>query len=144
MFTLKIFNSTLISTRLSIRSISNGSPRLLGLFSKDKPVEEPEESMIFDEEIVDPEIERERIYKIRDKSRLNTSHRRMLHGEVPYDVAHSWVHNTLKYQRKMYGKYGSQSNLDPSKESLNFQSNHKLTSISFKEFVSGPKLKLLK
>jgi Growth arrest and DNA-damage-inducible proteins-interacting protein 1 len=116
MFTLKIVNSAFISTRLSVRSISNKSPQLLGLFSKDKPAEEVEESVIFDEEILDPEAERERINRIRDKSRLNAPHRKMLHGEVPYEVAHSWVHNTLKYQRKIYGKYGSASNLDPSEE----------------------------
>jgi hypothetical protein len=116
MFSLKIVNSALNSTRLSVRSISNGTSQRYGLFSKDKPAEEVEETMIVDEEVIDPEMERIRINRIRDKSRLLQQHRRMVNNEVPYDVAQSWVHNTLKYQRKMYGKFGSKTNLDPSEE----------------------------
>lgn len=124
MFSLKFVNYALTSTRLSVRSISNGSGRLHGLFSKDKPAEEPvEEQMIYEEEIVDPELEQQRINRIRDKSRLLQQHRRMVNDEVPYDVAHSWVHNTLKYQRKIYGKYGASSNLDPSEKNFYKQFN---------------------
>lgn len=48
-----------------------------------------------------------------NKSRLLPAHRRMLMNETPYDEPQSWIHLTEKYQRKMYGKYGSQSNVDP-------------------------------
>lgn len=115
MFTLKLFNYQCNSARFTARAVSNGSPRLMGFFSKDKKPDEDEEPMIFDEDIVDPDIERQRIDQIRNKSRLLPQHRRMLEGEVPYDTAQSWIHTTLKYQRKIYGKYGAKSNLDPSK-----------------------------
>lgn len=115
MFTLKLLNCHYNTTRLSARTIANGSPRLMGFFSKDKKPEENEEPMILDEDIVDPEIERQRIDKLRNKSRLLPQHQRIVHGDVPYDTAQSWVHTTLKYQRKVYGKYGTKSNLDPSK-----------------------------
>lgn len=87
----------------------------MGFFSKDKKPDEDEEPMIFDQDIVDPDIERRRIDQIRNKSGLLPQHQRMLQDEVPYDTAQSWVHTTLKYQRKIYGKYGAKSNLDPSK-----------------------------
>lgn len=48
-----------------------------------------------------------------NKSRLLPQHRRMLMKETPYDEPQSWIHLTEKYQRKMYGKYGSQSKVDP-------------------------------
>lgn len=115
MFSLKFLNCQYNTTRLSATSLANGSSRLMGFFSKDKKPEENEELMIIDDEILDPEIERQRIDKLRNKSRLLPQHQRFVHGEVPYDTAESWIHTTLKYQRKIYGKYGSKSNLDPSK-----------------------------
>lgn len=48
-----------------------------------------------------------------DKSGLLAQHRNMLHGQRPYNQAHSWIHQTEKYQRKLIGKYGSESELDP-------------------------------
>lgn len=48
-----------------------------------------------------------------NKSRLLPQHRRMLSKESPYDEPQSWIHLTEKYQRKMYGKYGSKSYVDP-------------------------------
>lgn len=48
-----------------------------------------------------------------NKSRLLPQHRRMLMQQTPYDEPQSWIHLTEKYQRKMYGKYGSQSKVDP-------------------------------
>jgi hypothetical protein len=35
---------------------------------------------------------------------------------VPYNQAESWIHQTLKYKRMMFGRYGSESNVDPSKQ----------------------------
>lgn len=48
-----------------------------------------------------------------NKSRLLPQHRRMVSNAVPYDEPQSWIHLTEKYQRKMFGKYGSKSNVDP-------------------------------
>lgn len=55
------------------------------------------------------------VEQLQNKSRLLNAHRNMLHGNLPYDQAQSWVHQTLKYKRKMYAKYGAQSGFDPSK-----------------------------
>lgn len=48
-----------------------------------------------------------------NKSRLLPQHRKMLMNEPPYDEAQSWIHMTEKYERSMYGKYGSLSKVDP-------------------------------
>lgn len=48
-----------------------------------------------------------------NKSRLLTSHRKMLLEKQPYDEPHSWIHLTEKYQRKMFGRYGMASNVNP-------------------------------
>lgn len=60
-----------------------------------------------DYEAIEAEIERKR-----NKSGLLQNHRRMLHGEKPYDQAESWVHNTLRYQQVMYARYGEASGVD--------------------------------
>lgn len=58
--------------------------------------------------------DRERyIQEKRNKSRLLPQHLRMLKNQIPYDEAQSYVHNTLKYRRKMYGKFGASSGVDP-------------------------------
>ncbi|XP_031830317.1 growth arrest and DNA damage-inducible proteins-interacting protein CRIF [Nomia melanderi] len=48
----------------------------------------------------------EDIEQKRNKSRLNPGHRNILHGRKPYDEPLTWFHNTLKYKRKILGKYG--------------------------------------
>ncbi|CAO1426583.1 unnamed protein product [Diamesa hyperborea] len=53
------------------------------------------------------------VEQLQNKSRLLNAHRNMLHGNLPYDQAQSWVHQTLKYKRKMYAKYGAESGIDP-------------------------------
>ncbi|XP_023180094.1 growth arrest and DNA damage-inducible proteins-interacting protein 1 [Drosophila hydei] len=49
----------------------------------------------------------------RDKSGLRQQHKNVLHETLPYNEAHSWIHLTEKYQRNMYGRYGSKSNVNP-------------------------------
>ncbi|XP_017957034.1 growth arrest and DNA damage-inducible proteins-interacting protein 1 [Drosophila navojoa] len=49
----------------------------------------------------------------RDKSGLRRQHKNVLHETLPYDEAHSWIHLTEKYQRTLYGRYGSKSNVNP-------------------------------
>ncbi|CRK87118.1 CLUMA_CG000821, isoform A [Clunio marinus] len=117
MFTLKLLNSSTISSRYTCRYVTSGSQKLLGLFGKKEKEPEPAENALemfdADQNEIDSELKKERIQAIRNKSRLNDNHRRLLLGEVPYQNAQSWVHNTLKYKRKLYGKLGEKSGLDP-------------------------------
>ncbi|CAB3235685.1 unnamed protein product [Arctia plantaginis] len=54
------------------------------------------------------EIERKR-----NISRLAPSHQNLISGRRPYEEAKSITHLTVKYNRKMYGKYGSASGVNP-------------------------------
>lgn len=61
------------------------------------------------------EAEREKLIELkRNKSRLLPQHRNMLLNKVPYEESQSWIHETVKYKRALYGKYGSSSNVNPS------------------------------
>lgn len=55
----------------------------------------------------------EEIQRKRNKSRLNPQHRNLLHGKVPYPEPMDWFHETVKYKRKMYGRYGQSSGVLP-------------------------------
>jgi hypothetical protein len=55
----------------------------------------------------------EEIQRKRNKSRLNPHHRNLLHGKVPYSEPMDWFHETVKYKRKMYGRYGQSSGVLP-------------------------------
>jgi hypothetical protein len=55
----------------------------------------------------------EDIQRKRDKSRLNSQHRNLLHGKMPYSEPMDWFHETVKYKRKMYGRYGQSSGVPP-------------------------------
>lgn len=55
----------------------------------------------------------EEIQRKRNKSRLNPQHRNLLHGKVPYPEPMDWFHETVKYKRKMYGRYGESSGVPP-------------------------------
>lgn len=114
MFTLKLINSSIRCSRLNHRHISAPSASLNGFFRKDPKPEENRSELINLEEEVDPEENQKKLEALQNKSRLLPQHRKMLMGEVPYDQAESWIHNTLKYKRKMYGKFGEKSNVDPS------------------------------
>lgn len=45
---------------------------------------------------------------------MNPQHRNIVHGKPPYEEPKHWSHGTLQYQRKMYGRFGSASKVDPS------------------------------
>ncbi|XP_030571376.1 growth arrest and DNA damage-inducible proteins-interacting protein 1 [Drosophila novamexicana] len=49
----------------------------------------------------------------RDKSGLRPQHKNVLLETMPYNEAHSWIHLTEKYQRSLYGRYGSKSKVNP-------------------------------
>lgn len=51
----------------------------------------------------------------RNVSRLLPQHRNMLYEELPYDEPQSWIHETEKYKRMMFGRLGLSSGVDPSK-----------------------------
>lgn len=114
MFTFKLFNSSLTSARLNQRHISAGSGRLLGIFKRESNEDNTAIEVIDGEEEFDPMLRQAQIDSIRNKSRLYPAHRNMLHDDIPYARSESWVHQTLKYKRKMYAKFGSSSKQDPS------------------------------
>lgn len=125
MFTLKLLRNSLINSVSSSRNSLAVSSRGLQLFKKpsdtkqDAADEEEEDSLTIafndTEDIEDPEFAQMKIDQIRNKSRLRAQHRNFLHNQVPYDQAQSWIHQTLKYKRMMYGRYGAESGVDPSK-----------------------------
>lgn len=108
------------TVRQHVRPLSQSS-QLNGMFNRDSSKEaKPEEAAVDiidnQEEELDIAERQRQINFIRNKSRLNRNHRNILHGTVPYDEGpESWVHETLKYKRKIYGQYGAASNIDPSK-----------------------------
>jgi hypothetical protein len=125
MFTLKILKKSLLSGVNLQNKTLVASSRSLQLFRRPNDVkkdneevedeEEPVQISLDDELIEDPEEKQRRIFKIRNKSRLLTQHLNILHDRVPYNQSESWIHETLKYKRMMYGKYGKASGVDPSK-----------------------------
>lgn len=125
MFTLKFLKNSLLS---SINSSRIASSRSLQLFRKPKGEERKADDDDEDEfkelekfsleEMSDPidfVAEERNINRMRNKSRLRKGHKKMLYNKPPYEEAESWIHNTLKYKRTMYGRYGSASNINPSK-----------------------------
>lgn len=126
MFTLNLLKSSINSVRFNQRNVSVRSGSLFGLFKSESASEANANAtpanLIDNEDEYDQHEEFKRIERLRDISRLHKSHKRMLHGEVPHVNSESWVHETLRYKRKLYGKMGSGSNIDPSKN-FNFICN---------------------
>jgi hypothetical protein len=67
---------------------------------------------------VDVEEREAYIEKLRNKSGLLPQHLKMLKEEKPYGDSQSWIHETVKYKRMMFGRYGLASGVDPSKFSF--------------------------
>lgn len=78
-------------------------------------VNENDSIVEFEADLENKAAEDTRVETLRNKSRLLDQHRNMLHETTPYSEPQSWVHKTLKYQRKQYGKYGTASGADPRK-----------------------------
>lgn len=74
-------------------------------------VEQNEQVLIDDEEVQAREAEIERKRNI---SRLSLAHQNFVNGRRPYEEPKSLTHLTVKYNRKMYGKYGTASGVNPS------------------------------
>lgn len=58
-------------------------------------------------------ISEEEVKQICNKSRLSNGHRNLVNGKMPYDKPVHRYHNTVKYKRRMYGRYGDFSNVNP-------------------------------
>lgn len=142
MFTLNLLKFSINSVRLNQRHISVGAGRHLGIFKSEKVDDETPINMINDEvDEYDQHEQFKRIEQLRDISKLSKAHRRMLNGETPYRNSESWVHETLKYKRRLYGKLGSASNVDPSKKFLSTNNRSELNlDVYFQEFAFGQKL----
>ncbi|CAH2260505.1 growth arrest and DNA damage-inducible proteins-interacting protein 1 [Pararge aegeria] len=54
------------------------------------------------------------VKKKRNKSRLSAAHFNLVNDRRPYEEPHCLAHLTVKYNRKMYGKYGVASGVNPS------------------------------
>lgn len=50
----------------------------------------------------------------RNISRLSAAHYNLVNGRRPYEEPQHIAHLTVKYNRKMYGKYGLASGVNPS------------------------------
>ncbi|XP_026747473.1 growth arrest and DNA damage-inducible proteins-interacting protein 1 [Trichoplusia ni] len=70
-----------------------------------------------DQVFIDDEESQAREAEINQKrniSRLTPAHYNLVNGRKPYEEPKSLAHLTVKYNRKMYGKYGSASGVNPS------------------------------
>ncbi|KAI4457953.1 growth arrest and dna damage-inducible protein-interacting protein 1 gadd45gip1 [Holotrichia oblita] len=91
--------------------------------SKALDIEKLEQETSLDVIDHDTTAKEEELERKRNKSRLNINHRNILHGKPPYTESKHPFHDTLKYKRKMYGRYGASSGIDvqlcwPTREEL--------------------------
>ncbi|CAK9818090.1 hypothetical protein ANTPLA_LOCUS9624 [Anthophora plagiata] len=73
--------------------------------SKPNILETAEEQPIFKEEEFD-NLENE---NKRNKSKLTPAHRNILFGEKPYNETVAWYHDTVRYKKRILGRYGVKS-----------------------------------
>lgn len=131
---------TLLNSNL-FKSLTIHNGKVIGRFSKstvaaDTEVEEDSTeaaTVMFEDE--DTTLKEVAIEKSRNKSRLLPQHRNMLRDTVPYDEAQSWIHNTVKYKRMMFGRYGLASGVDPR---ICFYSNREIDEQKEYERVAFP------
>lgn len=67
-------------------------------------IESAQEEPIFMEEKDVADLERKR-----NKSRLTEAHRNILLGKKPYDKPQDWFHETVKYKKRILGRYGMEA-----------------------------------
>ncbi|KAJ8869483.1 hypothetical protein PR048_028474 [Dryococelus australis] len=58
-------------------------------------------------------LKEEEIERKRNKSRLLMQHRNMVHGDVPFAEPKAWFQETVRYKRRLYGRYGEASGVNP-------------------------------
>lgn len=100
--------------RILWQSSNKCSTRIIGSrLASTAPAESAEVPANFFDDEDERETARQLIESKRNKSRLQPQHRRILNDTKPYDESTSWAHNTVKYQRMLFGKYGQASGVDP-------------------------------
>lgn len=55
---------------------------------------------------VEQKYETVELDKLRNKSRLSSNHRNIVHGRRPYDKSMHWSHETVWYKKRIMGRYG--------------------------------------
>lgn len=132
---------TLFQTNL-FKSLTIYNGKSVGRFTKSTAATETEidedatdspATVLFEDE--DTELKETILEKNRNKSRLLPQHQKMLKNTIPYDESQSWIHNTVKYKRMMFGRYGLASGVDPR---LCFYSNNELEAQKEYERVAFP------
>lgn len=96
-----------------LRSNLIGSFYRLSTVPADIAAEATETVLIDDSD--DARAQEQEIEKKRNISRLAPAHYNLMNDRRPYEVPKSLAHLTVKYNRKMYGKYGTASGVNPSK-----------------------------
>ncbi|XP_045463604.1 growth arrest and DNA damage-inducible proteins-interacting protein 1 [Harmonia axyridis] len=61
----------------------------------------------------DAVLQEERIQASRNKSRLYDNHRNIVLDRNPFPESKQWFHDSLVYKRKLFGRYGFASGVDP-------------------------------
>lgn len=74
----------------------------------------PSEELTFLEEEEEVTAEEARIRKIRDISRLRPEHRNIVHHVLPTEEKTLPIHYTVRYNKRMFGRYGYSSGVNPS------------------------------
>lgn len=134
---------TLFQTNL-FKSLTICNGKVVGRFSKstvatdtteteENATEDSPAVVVFEDE--DTELREMTIEKNRNKSRLLPQHQNMLKNAVPYGESQSWIHNTVKYKRMMFGRHGLSSGVDPR---ICFYSNSELDAQKEYERVAFP------
>lgn len=71
------------------------------------------EKALFLENLDSSDIEEEKVEKLRNKSRLSPELWNIMYNKKPYSEPVRKHHFTVKYNRRMYGIYGSESGVNP-------------------------------
>ncbi|XP_076300098.1 growth arrest and DNA damage-inducible proteins-interacting protein CRIF [Lasioglossum baleicum] len=94
--------SLVANVQLMVRVHSVIGRRYLASNSKNQVLESVEEEPVFLSEADNIETKR-------NKSRLNIEHRNIINGRKPYDEPMAWYHNTVRYKRRILGRYGMEA-----------------------------------
>lgn len=112
-------------------------------------ISEIEKNEVIAETEVSSEDKEAIIEASRNKSMLKPCHRNMLYGNVPYEQPMAEFHETVKYKRKLYGRYGTASGVYPgimwpSKEDIEDRKEYERVAypLTLEELIKNAKQKL--
>ncbi|XP_059481600.1 large ribosomal subunit protein mL64 [Neocloeon triangulifer] len=88
-----------------VRNVSVNNFDCIRRFSSKNEAKEELAEFDFDEDDEAAEEER-RLEKRRNKSGLRKQHFRVMHGMQPYEEPVAWFHHSIKYKKRMFGRYG--------------------------------------